>query len=209
MAKIKKKEVKEKTADSGIRYEGRLTIEKVRGDKVVKKTTIKNTGCEPLFRFLANCLVSTLESAKSTGLFNSQPQYLDCFYQDPAEASEEIAFGDLASHRVKSYMKQIDASVKELTTSSTLSGQTKAGYSVNIKFLLQDNNFAKQDSQFPINIVALYDSKSVGNYTNPSMPHAYIYINDPDDFLRYVDGVNYILTWSLVISNDYSAVISN
>ena len=195
----KKKSTANKNAVSSIRYEGQVTVEKVRGNKVVHKSVIKNTGCAPLFRFLATCLVSTTESAKSTGLFNSQPQYLDCFFQSPSSQENGIDFGDSASHKVKSYMKQIGMSVEQFNVPANLDGQANTGYKVNIKFLLQDNNFTSSEAK--INILALYDSNSVGHYSNPAIPHAYIIIGNPNDYLDYVEGVNYIITWSLTISN--------
>lgn len=198
----RKKKVENKTAENTVTYTGNVTIEKVRANKVVKKTVIKNTGCLPLFKFIANCLtIATAENADEIGLFNNKPQYLNCFYKQAS--SIETSGVDFDTQQVKSYMKQTGVSITSTeATTRTPSDQKNAHYDINIKFLLQDNNFKKADGSqeaYKINILALYGSSNIGT---DELPHAYIIIPRAEDYLKYVEGVNYIITWTLKIANN-------
>ena len=196
----KKKKVENAESESKLTYTGQVTIEKVRANKVVKKTVIKNTGCLPLFNFLAECLtLATPENAQAIGLFNDKPQYLNCFYK----SSENIISSgvDFGKQQVKSYMKQSGVSISssaDITKAPNQQGD--AFYAVNIKFLLQDNNFAvfNTEESSKINILALYGARNVGTQ---DLPHAYIIIPNASNYLTYQEGVNYIITWTLKLSN--------
>lgn len=71
MAK-KKKTSTRKTTNPGIGYSGKVTVDLVRGGKVVKTIRTHNKGKLPLFNFIANCLAGKFyESLK--------PQYIQLF----------------------------------------------------------------------------------------------------------------------------------
>lgn len=197
----KKKKVNNTSAESTLKYTGQVTIERVRANKVVSKKVIKNTGCLPLFKFFANCLtIATPENAAAVGLFNSKPQFLNCFYKSQADIA---ATGiDFDTQQVKSYMKQtgvyVESSEGQTTTPDS---QENAYWMVNIRFLLQDNNFKKFDNVLEsskINILALYGADNLGTQ---KLPHAFIVIPKLQDYLQYEEGVNFIITWSLKLSN--------
>ena len=198
MVTSKKKSVNTK-GTSGVKYTGKVTIEKVYNNKVVKKNTIHNVGCLPLFQFLIKCLsLYTGSNAEQTGLFNSKPQYLNAFYQDPAEQVQALQFD--GNTRLKSYVKQSSITTKS-SPQSTLNDQKNAWSQIDIKFLIQDNNFLYTDStdvSHQINILAIYSGDTINNENNP---HAFIIIEDLAKYLKYESGVNYIITWSLKISN--------
>lgn len=201
MARKKKTENKAATINSSVNYAGQVSIEKVRANKVVKKTVIKNAGCIPLFKFLANCLtIATSDNAERIGLFNSKPQYLNCFYvADPAKS---VTFDD---QRVKSYMKQIGVSIKSNETAAAdISKQDNAYVTVEIRFLLQASNFKPESVNRPINVLALCGSSNVNKLNSGELPHAYIVITNPKDYITRKeddDDVNYILTWTLKLAN--------
>ena len=100
----RKKKIKEQSTEASVKYTGQVTIEKIRANKVVGRKVIKNTGCMPLFKFFADCLtLATDENAEQVGLFNSKPQYLNCFYKDSTDA---LSFETFGQSQVRSYMKQ-------------------------------------------------------------------------------------------------------
>jgi len=200
MARRKKNIEKSGQAGSSLTYTGVVTIEKMRGDKSVQKTVIHNTGCLPLFRFFAECLtLYTDTNGNLTGLFNNKPQYLNAFYQATSEQETQL---QLSGHqRIKSYIKQSNMTSSYSVSTTSLSDQKNAWYQVDLKFLLQDNNFLYPDPRIQsnnINIIALYSGNNVNNLDNP---HAYISIPEVRNYLKYEAGVNYLITWSLRISN--------
>lgn len=203
MPRLKKKEERSAKASLSVGYTGEVTIEKVRGNKVVKKSTIKNTGCIPLFKFFADCLTLYNDSnAERVGLFNNKPQYLNCFYDTTADLSQLTLSS--TNQAVRSYMKQASVSVDTNASSmSTLADQVNAEYSVSIRFLIQDNNFKNLNTSGKINILALY---SGNNVQTPETPMAFIIIppagtSGDDDYIKYVSGTNYIITWTIKIKN--------
>ena len=196
----RKKKIKEQSTEASVKYTGQVTIEKIRANKVVGRKVIKNTGCMPLFKFFADCLtLATAENAEQVGLFNSKPQYLNCFYKDSTDA---LSFETFGQSQVRSYMKQTGVVVTSTDSLTTPAQQSEAYYSVNIKFLLQDNNFRVQNSNptSKINVLALYGSNNVGR-PDQMLPHAYIVIENSSDYLEYIEGVNYLITWTLKIAN--------
>lgn len=200
MGRRKKKIDINGNATSSLTYNGFVTIEKMRGNKTVSKTTIHNTGCLPLFRFFAECLtLYTDTNGNLTGLFNSKPQYLNAFYQATSEQETQL---QLSGHeRIKSYIKQSNMSSSYSVSTTSLSDQKNAWYQVDLKFLLQDNNFLYLDPRTQsnnINILALYSGNNVSSLDNP---HAYITIPEVRNYLKYEAGVNYLITWSIRISN--------
>lgn len=187
----KKKEVTAQ-ATAPLKYTGEVTIEKIRANKVIKTTKVKNTGCFPLFKFFASCIaLYDDKNADSAGLFNSKPQYLNAYYV--ADWNNLT----LSSHEVlKSYIKLSSISVTD-NNAGDLSPDSSC--SVNLKFLIQDNNFSYRDTepQHKINCLALY---SGFNVSNPDKPMAYIQVPLSND-LKYDPGVNYLITWSIKVSN--------
>lgn len=57
-----------------IGYKGNVSIKVVKGNTVVKRINVNNTGNAPMFKFLANCLKGTYEEAQ-------RPKYINLFNQ--------------------------------------------------------------------------------------------------------------------------------
>ena len=198
----KKKVNKQKSTNSTLSYTGQVTIERVRSNTVVGKKVIKNSGCIPLFEFLANCLtIATVNNAENIQLFNNKPQYLNCFYcEDPVDNLE------FTNQNIRGFIKQFNVSVvSNKSTCTNPSQQPDAYFQVDIKFLLQDNNFKTYNNNVTskINVLTLGGSANIGK-EDSQLPHAYIIIPQVEDYLSYQEGVNYIITWSLKLANTAS-----
>lgn len=181
-------------AGHGVSYTGKVTIQKVRGKRVVSQSTIRNSGCLPLFNFFADCIMAYGDDNAdgAAGLLNSKPQYLDGFYVAEPESPSGFTLGR-ANASLKSYVRQ-----RSMTkASSQEEGVTDSGTAfaeVSIQFLILDSNI--KDT---VNVIGLYGANNVGE--DDVLPHAYIVIKNPSDYITYEAGTNYIITWVLRISN--------
>ena len=191
---MKTKQRVHRETNTSLGYRGEVLIQKVRSGKVLSTTKVKNTGCLALFEFLGNCLtLYSAENAERMGLFNSKPQYLNGF-DITDNPSVPLSF-DESNKAFRSYIKQsgISAGASHTPSPDDLRDEENSAYEVNIKFLLQDNNFISSNTK--VTYLALY---SGGNVNMLNKPHAYIKLKNSLDFQA---GTNYIITWKLILSN--------
>ena len=191
------KKSKNKNKQSAVIYTGKLTIEKKFGDKTCKVTKIHNTGCEPLFAFLANCLASVGPS--STGFEVNKPRFIRGFFVDNPKAFDKVELSP-SYEALKTFVPCSKISKDKLDSSND-----DFGYSVKYTFMINHNMFKpdtieEEYEYMRINVFAVYNTDNVvSRYNNPS---AYIVLENEEDWVTHSELANYILTWDMQISNN-------
>lgn len=165
------KKVRKGNASSAIGYEGTVTLTVKRGDKVVGKTTRKNEGREPLFKFLCGCLVGDYQPS-------GVPRFIMA-YSD-ANATTSVMQNPLPIANTPEY------------------GYESSGTScyVEMVFVIPFGAFTVSGDSVTVKSLALFDANNKPQHTTPS---AIIVLND--DGVTISTNENLIVGWKLTVGN--------
>ena len=166
MAKNKKEQT-----NSSISYTGKVKIEFLHGNKVVKTLKKKNTGMMPLFSFLARCLAGDFDS-------NGYPRYIRLFS------------GDSWEHRNEVTTAAIPASSVGINLSSLSDDKAVVAFEFLIPYSMLPNGTSAT-------MLAIYSNT---NRVKRESPSAYIILGDEDE-IEGDGKSNIKVTWSMMVSN--------
>lgn len=180
---VKEEPIIENKTGTNIGYSGKVSIKILHGTKAVKNITIHNNGCQPLFDFLAYCLVGDYNEANS-------PRYLRAFETQNTEAQS-------FDPEHESTLRIIPvSSITKVNSSNANSGVVRYSFLTPGSFFLPGS---------VIDELALYSSANIDSKTNPS---AYIILRpateDPEhpyESISIDPDTNLVIIWELSISN--------
>lgn len=183
MARKKKTQTVAVSSTNDIKYRGEVTVQKLRGGRVVAKQRFHNAGYEKLFIFLLNCL---------QGTFRPDDRPIHCFACNRSSQGATVAYKPLST---------IPATVG---TSDIQVNTTITSPNVTYRFYLPyNNNYANSQ----LNALMLFSQASY-NTIKTSLP-----VNSPlstDDCSMTVDfdtaisvekDTDLLIIWSLYITN--------
>lgn len=160
-----------KNKKSSISYTGKVKIEFLHGNKVVKTLKKKNTGKMPLFAFLVRCLAGDFDT-------NGYPRYVRLFSGNSWESRNEVT----------------TAAIPVSSVGLDLSGSTDDKAIVTFEFLVP---FSMLPLGTSATILAIYSST---NRTKRDAPSAYIVL-DKKDKIEGDGKSNIKIIWSMIVEN--------
>ena len=171
-------EYTEKFIDNGsISYEGKVTINLLKGNKTIKTYSVHNAGYPPLFMFLAQSL--TGDYTKSESL---RPRYIRLFSLGEAGTpytedmiAQHLTLDSMTSLTLSSYNTAPYAEIIQKT-------ETTPAYARTIfKFLIP---FTQINTSKATNMFALYSASNQLNYSEPSAVFVLTAKDETDNSLK-------------------------
>jgi len=157
------------------KYEGNVTVDILLGDKIIKTVKGHNEGKQPLFEFLALCIIIQYEK-------NLRPNFIRLFANESDES-------DVLKELTNTAITHSGVSV----TSSDSSAEAS------LRFLIPHTAITKLNSAGETKITALKIYNSA-NYTNLEGESVVYYLNSPIVIENNLNA-NVQVTWTLKISN--------
>lgn len=166
------------TQNSGMVYQGTVTIKTIKNNKIIKTIRTHNNGTLNLFNFLTNCLLETYEP---TGV----PKFIKLFYGTTGNKTPETATL-LTSQMQPRVSKNIIIDSSNTTSSAVLT------------FLVPRTSINSEGAN-KCNIIALYNTKNSSQ--EKSGYSAFVVLKDEIDLSKIDVGTNLLITWTLKLSN--------
>lgn len=170
--------------NSNIKYTGTVTIKTLYKDKVLKEKTYHNTGCLPLFQYIAICL-----SGNANKYTNGLPTYLR-LWRMTDESAVPFSSADIMVEKTYNAVPWSDTAVE--TSNDPVSA------SVSYTFLVSGANIDMTGA--PVSVLAIYD---VEHQAAPMLPSAWVKL-EGDESLQgsnNATGISYLVIWTMTISN--------
>lgn len=175
----RKKKVINVPQDKMLTYRGEVRIELVKNNKTVKTIKVHNEGKEPLFRFLAECLIGQLNDDRI-------PMFIRLF--NASDLSEPNTY--FLNETTLTSISRNKAALDTTSTGGTANEQASVVNTFIIPAAVVQENSTS-------NIIAIYDRLHSGERTSPSA-----FIKLEGDNVITANGMDNIkVVWKMTIGN--------
>lgn len=164
---------------NSIEYKGKVSIKYVRNGRTLKSIQKHNTGCQPLFTFITDCLVSRYQES-------NRPAYIMLYNNSDPDVSKT----DLGQN----CLNGVQYVVKTESGYDDVEGFGYAKY----KFIVPGNLLSSK-----ANVIALYNLTNAPTFDDRGSmnPSSYIELGEDAIDSSAVTDKNIIIIWELRVSN--------
>ena len=187
---------KNKSKNNTIIYKGKVNISIMKDGKTVSKSNFHNTGMQPLFDFLARCVVGNYNEAE-----NLRPKFIKLYSIGEKSASWDPSDFNFVDYATDEHLRSLTNIIYNSTPN--LKTDNEGNVNVTFKFLVP---FSQLSDYTNLNMLALYSQQYKDNNARAS---AYIVASEevtPGDY-RLLDIVEESLGVEDQNENNYNLFI--